>query len=222
MRAFFLASWLLLTPAGLAMGSNQVPYLRAPGSSERGESAAARACFSHPGDLLGNVVDSEQILMYGLESEVADDFSLCPGGPHTIPKVIAWGSYFDWHPGDPDVPAYNLRFYQDAGGLPGSEIASCLNLVPTSITYFGDNIYGAPCYQIEFDVSVGGILGATVYWLGVQASDHDYPPRWGRQQADSFFGSLAAYRSAFWGFPDWVPASEAFVGLEYDASQEFG
>jgi hypothetical protein len=160
--------------------------------------------------------------MFGLESEVADDFSLCPGGPYTITGVTGYGGYFDWAPGDPDVPAYNLHFYSDASGTPGSEIATFLHRLPDTLTYVGDDIYGAPCYKIEFDITIPGIMGApVVYWFGLQASDHWFPPRWGRQEADSLFGEKAMFRSAYFGYPEWIAVAEAF-GTGSDVAQEFG
>ncbi len=159
--------------------------------------------------------------MYGLESEVAADFSMCSADSFRVNYVIGYGSYFNWNPGLPDVPAYNLRFYEDAGGVPGNVIATYLNQTGIAIL-IGYDYDQNPIYKIEFVVDVLVWGSPAVYWFGLQAADHPYPPQWGRQESTlPYYGSTAMFRSAFYGYPDWTPVSTVF-GFTFDAAQEFG
>ena len=176
---------------------------------------AERGWWDEPPDLNGIAMTSEIISYLLLETETANDFY--SSAPTTIYEALWWGGYFNWYEGDPNVIAFNLRFYADAGGVPGSLIAEYPEAIPTETIALGQGPEG-PIYEYHASVSVN--IGEGSYWFSVQACDHAFPPQWGRLAAGQVTGSQATFRSEYFAYPDWTP-SEQIWGVPLDASQRF-
>ena len=71
----------------------------------------------------------------GSRREIANDFY--SSAPTTIYEVVWWGEYFNDDGTGPNVSAFNLRFYDDAGGVPGSIMAEYLGSTPTETIPLG-------------------------------------------------------------------------------------
>ena len=174
--------------------------------------------WSEPPDLNGMILSSEQILMYGLETELANDF--VPTGP-TITHVTWWGGYYNNStPCLPGIltPGFNLRFYEDAGWVPGNLIAD-LPITQFTEEYVGCQDDGYPMYKWGAYVNVNLVAG-NLYWFSAQIKDHPYPPLGGRLASMGVVASESVFKSAYFGYPDWTPVSEV-TGIAFDASQEF-
>ena len=101
--------------------------------------------------------------------------------------------------------ATTLAIYSDNGGVPGAEIESFSNLVPSSKTFVGVN-FAFDTYAVVFDLPTtvdldGGETGAR-YWVGLQVGGAG-PVYW--ETADVVSGSVAHYTSD--GGATWTPNS---------------
>ncbi len=215
MKTFALVLAMLFV-AGTAM-AEPTAYHPATGTPYQGD-GSTRACWSEPPDLNGLIGSSEQILAFGLETELANDFSV----PETqVTHATWWGGY--WNNSTPCVPGmtpsgFNLRFYADAGCIPGTIVADI------SLTTFSEESVGCqqgfyPMFKWGGDVSVS-IVANDLYWFGAQMKDHPFPPQSGRLAAMMITGCDTVFKSAYFSFPDWTPAIDVF-GVAFDASQEF-
>jgi hypothetical protein len=206
--AFVLALGLV---AGVA-SAEDYPILSAGGGGMNPLDYDRTIIWEDTPNLDGLIGSSEQILEFGLESELANDFLIEVPGP--VCKWTWWGGYYNYTPGDPLVECWILRVYFDGG---------CVPLDPPAYEWVaGGNetfIYdqgGFPVYEywdcncIEFEPNL--------YWLGVVACDHPFPPQWGRLAADIVQLCDTVFKSAYFAFPDWLPAIDVF-GQPYDASQ---
>ncbi len=176
----------------------------------------SRAMWSEPPDLNGLVGSSEQILSFGLETEIANDF--VPREP-TITHATWWGGYYNnTTPCQAGIatPGFNLEFFENAGCFPALIIAyiSTTDFTEESV---GCQFGAYPLFKWGTDVSVDVVSGSP-YWFCAQMSDHAFPPQGGRLSTAYITGCVSAYRSAYFGYPDWVPACEFPC---YDFSQEF-
>jgi len=171
------------------------------------------ACWMDAPDLNGLIVSSEQILMYGLESEIANDFVACSDLNHITVWTGYWNNSAPCAPGIP-FPGLNIRIYEDAGCVPGHML---YDMSPTvTETLYGCQVGFYPLFQDDMDVSCSLVL-CNLYWLGAQVKDHVFPPQAGRLAAPSIQGCVSAFKSAYFGYPDWTPWGDD--GWEYDASQ---
>jgi len=198
-----------------------------PGTGHHGALPSGRdACWSEPPDLEGLIGTSEQILMYGLESEIANDFVV--GRTTTITKAAFWGGIPHDYPCDPgfEYRCHNLRFYNDTGcapdgqpdHTPGGPQSEYLGVdCHQELVVCVSGVY--PIYSYWASVSVP-VTGGTRYWFGAQMCDHPYPPSWGRLSSAGVVGCESVFWSPYFGFPEWTPCGDAF-GLAFDASQEF-
>jgi hypothetical protein len=176
--------------------------------------------WSEPPDLNGFLASSEKIPRYNLETEIANDF--IPTEPW-VTRVAWWGGYYNNNdPCIPGIPAspFNLRFYETASCLPGNLIAEIVDVTPSEeLLICQEDLF--PIYQYEIDLLVE-VPPANRCWFSAQMSEHDFPPQWGRLSSLHVVECESAFRSMFWGYPDWVPVSVADpFGLGYDLSQEF-
>ena len=90
------------------------------------------------------------------DNQGADDFVIPAGdGSWTINEVYVLGSYSA--AGGP-APAVSVFFYQDAGGVPGTQVYSALGLVPADAA--GD---------FTVALTTPAVLPAGHYWVSVQA-----------------------------------------------------
>jgi hypothetical protein len=119
---------------------------------------------------------------YG-QSQVADNFVL------TAPNVIVtdihwWGVY--WNPGPPgDLQAFNIYFYNDAGGVPtggGMTNPEVTAIASYTIPFAAANETPAgPTNYFSYDAALSPPLtlnAGTPYWVAIQAV-MAFPPQWG-------------------------------------------
>jgi hypothetical protein len=145
-------------------------------------------------------LSSQDDTCYPFQSECADDFM---GDGNSVIGVDWFGVYWNGTPLAPD--AFNIRFYSDASGLPGTQLA-----ITTSSTY--NETAGNPyeyCSQVDPFTKADGVK----YHVSIQAV-LCFPPQWGIATGTGN-GAQGSFRSALFGFPDWVPSSTAF-GLPHE------
>jgi hypothetical protein len=178
--------------------------------------------WSQPGDQNGNIVTSEIIDDFALESQTADDFMLEIDGEVRLDHVRWWGGEYGWAPGNPEMTVFNLLFYEDDPD-PGicapvdEPYATFLGLTPERTLV--ESVFGQQIWIYDQDISFD-VPGHTTIWLVVQAADHPFSPQWGRLEAFESMGCPAHIRSVFFGYPDWTPIRDG-VDPEYqDASLE--
>ncbi len=211
--AFALA---LVFIAGAARAS---PVLYSPATGPPNVVQGDRSGFwSEPADLNGLIGSSEQILDFGLETELANDFVVTYG--QTVQTATWWGGYFAGTPCENITnPGFNLRFYRDAGNVPGELVADL------SVTDFGEEYVGCqagswcPLYKwytfpnVSFDTEGR-------YWFAPQMRNHAFPPQGGRLASAYVRDCGSFFRSDYFGYPDWTPVADVF-GVAFDCSQEF-
>ncbi len=193
-------------------------YHPAVGPPHQGEGSGTRN-WSEPPDLNGLIGSSEQILAFGLETELANDFTSDGSG---VGHAVWWGGF--WNNTTPcqsgiTTPGFNLRFYEDAGCVPGTLIAD----IHLGQGQFIEQSVGCqqgfyPLFKWEGDVNVATV-GGDLYWFGAQMADHPFPPQAGRLAAMVITGCDTVFKSAYFSYPDWTPAIDVF-GVAFDASQE--
>ncbi len=92
------------------------------------------------------------------DNQGADDFVIPAGdGSWTIDEVYILGSY---SAGGGPTPAVNVFFYQDAAGLPGTQVYSALGVAPSS------DVAG----DLTIPLTTPATLPAGKYWVSVQAA----------------------------------------------------
>jgi hypothetical protein len=175
--------------------------------------ARAEVVWSQPPDPHGLKCSSELIEIFGLDTRIADDFSL--DRETTITKIVFWGGYYNWSGEDPDPP-FNVVLY-GAGDCEPMDVLATYTCVRTERSFVGYDDYGCPTYAYgaatEFPASAN-----TTCWLVVQACDHPYPPQWGRQHStDELLCEAQWY--AVWNWPVWEDMSDIF-GVPWGASFE--
>jgi hypothetical protein len=174
--------------------------------------------WSEPPNLEGLIGSSEQILEFGLETELANDF--LTDRDLTITLARWWGGYYNYTPGDPLVTSFNLRFYENADCLPGPLYYEVVVFSNAHESFIYDQ--GAyPIYEYRLSLVLEVTQGHN-YWFLAQAGDHPFPPQWGRLQSVESIGCEAAFRSEFFSYPDWaVPCGDLPPIYPCDFSQEF-
>ncbi len=219
MRPFLVA----MIAAGVALAAPVLaanPTLTAGGGGTPNLVESGRnVCWSEPADLNGFIAGSEVIRTLGLESEVANDFTLTPDA--TIILARWWGGYMNTNDCDDTHVAqtWNLRFYEDTGCVPGNVLAEYV--VPD---YAGETFIACqggwyPIFMYEGAVSFP-VAANTRYWFSAQAGDHTFPPQVGRLEAGTIIDCPSGFRSAYFSFPDWVFHDDV-IWEEHDFSQEF-
>jgi hypothetical protein len=177
-----------------------------------------RAMWSEPPDFNGWIISSEVIGMYGLETELANDF--IPTQP-TITHVTWWGGFYNnTDPCEPgiQISGFTLRFFEDSNSLPGHLIADLsVHDFTVELVWCQEDTW--PEYEYGADVSVAVVPGLR-YWLCVQMQDHAFPPQWGRLGTSRLTDIESQWRSEFWDEPDWVGACD-ITFEDCDFSQEF-
>lgn len=219
MRTIVVALGVSACAAATAHGIE--PGLTQSNRSKNPLPATADVLFSQPPDLNGFIGASEVIETFGYESEIANDFVVTGGQPpdFTVPitRLRWWGAYFDYSPGDPHVTGFRIRIYRDADCRPGTVVADLTVPYNASETFVAQPGV-APIYEYHVDTRIEVTAGQR-YWCSVQATDHPYPPQWGRLSAASVQDCESTFRSDFFGYPAWTAAHIPF-GVPYDASQE--
>ncbi len=113
-------------------------------------------------------------------SEAADDFVVPAGQTWTITQVD-----FHGYLGEPCTGTFNVTFYTNASGLPGTVVAS-----RPSQTLAGTN----PNYSVTLTSAV--VLSAGTYWVSIQSNQAANTWFWGMRTAGSIAGFQAAWREA--------------------------
>jgi hypothetical protein len=139
-----------------------------------------------PGRTFGYASDTQFRDDFGriLSALYADRFELAAGGE--VCRVVAWaffgGSYEPFDPPPPASETLRVRFYDEAAGLPGSELLSQTFDNPPRI-FTGFTVSGDPRrreYRYEFHLSPClAAAPGTAYWVEIsQISDPDSIFRW--------------------------------------------
>jgi hypothetical protein len=98
----------------------------------------------------------------------ADDFEVPTGETWSIESIDVLGVYFN---GTGPATSFNVYFYNDAAGLPGTEVASALNAAYTDPG-------GTGSVSVAFSPAI--VLTAGSYWVSVQANlDFGVGGEWG-------------------------------------------
>jgi hypothetical protein len=217
MRSLVPLSVFFALATAPALASDPVEYILGHGTGGRWAEGNRDNCWSEPPDPDGTVGTSEIMIEMDFESELVNDFVLDTA--NGISDVMWWGFYWHYAPGDPLVDSFNLRFYEDAGGLPGEILAEFIIDHNCDETYVFESSLGTPAYEYHAPVVFGAMADET-YWFGAQAGDHHFPPEWGRLETMQVTGYMSAIRCAYLSFPDWTPCDYVF-GQAFDASQIF-
>lgn len=143
-----------------------------------------------------------------LMSQEADDFIL--GANQNVVTDVHWiGGY--WNPGPPPNPfTWTIEFYADDGtGLkPAVNFMNQYNVgtanpVPRTDGYFDYSTGIAPL----------SLTAGTKYWISIYANG-DFPPQSGWGIHASTLLHMSVFRSAFFGFPNWVDSSQVFGAVD--------
>ena len=125
-------------------------------------------------------------------SELADDF-VVPAGGWTITQVFVDGVYFN---GSGPASSVNVVFYGDNGTIPGSAVATYMNISFT----------GSGSFTIDLPIPLP--LAAGHYWLSVQTNqDFATTGEWGWTDRTVQSGDPAAWQNPGGGFgfcPTWT------------------
>jgi hypothetical protein len=121
------------------------------------------------------------------DDELADDFVVPSGQTWNINQLDAAGVYYS---GAGPAASVNLRFYDNASGLPGANIATRTDL---SMTDTGGS------FVIPIPSAV--VLGQGTYWVSVQANmDFTTGGQWGYTDRTLQSNSAAAWQNPGGGF----------------------
>ncbi len=144
-------------------------------------------------------LSSQDDVCYPFVSEMADDFVAGYGDV----GIGWWGVYWNGSPVPPD--GFRISYYLDDAGVPGEEVATRYlteyNEAPGDpYGYCGTFSYVFLEYGCTYHVSV--------------IADACFPPQWGVATGTGN-GAEAHFRSDFFGFADWTPATDVF-GIGYE------
>ncbi len=136
------------------------------------------------------------------DDETADDFVVPGGETWNVNQVDAAGQYFN---GTGPMVSANVTFYSDAGGLPGSQVATRPNM---SVVDSGGSIVIALPSAVT--------LGSGHYWVSVQANmDFGVGGQWGFEDRTVQSNAEAAWQNPGGGFgvcPTWGGRATARAG----------
>jgi len=190
-----------------------------PGSGSHNPAPGGRdVCWSEPGDLDGFLGSSERIDMFGIESEIANDF-IVEGD--FLTHATWWGGQYGTATCTPEwpTPGFNLRFSEDDNRAPGAMFAELATTDFTEEFLICGNNGFYPYYK--YDADIGVIVPAnTRCWFSAQFMSHPFPGQGGRLTTVSVTGCESMFKSAYWSYPDWTPAHLVW-GPVCDFGQEF-
>ncbi len=121
------------------------------------------------------------------DDELADDFVVPGGQTWSVESIDADGVYFN---GSGPAQNFNVRFYTNSGGLPGTLVASRIGM---SYSHVGTT------FSVTLSPAVS--LAAGTYWVSVQARQ-DFTPagQWGWTDRTVQSNSAAAWQNPGGGF----------------------
>lgn len=141
-------------------------------------------------------------------SIAADDFTVPAGETWNIRYLDVVGQYYEWT-GTP-APAFNIYFYADNNGVPGSAIHTFENFTNyNEISLDAVNL----SYKYEFMLPAVIPFSSGVYWVSVQAvADYTVSNQWGwYSHAGTTIGNEYHWKNPADGLGtgniDWTPAS---------------
>jgi hypothetical protein len=201
------------------------PTLFQPGSGGAPLPPNRAVCWSEPPDLEGFGLSSEIIAIYGLETEVANDFVF--DADRVIRRVRWWGEYWEnTTPCEAGIvpPGFYLRVYHDFDCLPdegehGDPYAEYFAEGPAGEAFVACREDQFPIYSYEWDVEIP-ISAGVRYWMSIQMADHGFPPQWGRLTTETTTGCVSAFGGGWLEPPWWMTVTDV-VGFPVDFSQEF-
>jgi Kelch motif len=121
------------------------------------------------------------------DDELADDFVVPGGQTWSVESIDADGVYFN---GAGPAQNFNVRFYNNSGGLPGALVASRIGM---SYTHVGTT------FSVTLSPAVS--LSAGTYWVSVQARQDLTPAgQWGWTDRTLQSNSPAAWQNPGGGF----------------------
>jgi hypothetical protein len=187
-----------------AVAANAAPQLSSGPYTVSGDGLDAFDCtgtikWEQPPDGASGL-SSQDDTCYPFQSECADDFM---GDGQSVIGVGWYGVYWNGTPLAPD--AFNIRFYSDSSGFPGTELS-----LTTSSNY--NETAGAPNGYCS-DVTAFSKADGVKYHVSIQAV-MCFPPQWGIGTGTGN-GVQGSFKSALFGFPDWTTNSTIF-GVPYE------
>jgi len=208
------ATLLLPTVAGVSAASEPEMWLWGPGGNPA--DIEREVLWLDNPDFAGGAGSSEVIGAFDLWTEIANDFILEMDA--TIRKITWWGRYWNQYDGTPTGSGFNLRFYMDIECVPeDAPFLECLLPGDDCCEALADG--GDQFSQYVYEYCLDLPLAAGLYWFVAQMADHDFPPQWGRLEADWEQNCASMFRSPYFSYPEWVTASDIFE--PWDASQMF-
>ena len=123
--------------------------------------------YNNPGPFASRAQNYEAS-QNAFDTELADDFVVGAANGWLVNQIEIDGQYFN---GPGPASSFNVRFYADVGGLPGSEVAARTNVSFTPGPEVGD---------VVIALTPGIPLAVGTYWLSVQANQNFVPAgQWG-------------------------------------------
>ena len=198
----------------------QLYWYTIPACPQQWEPPADPGEFWYRPPYFDGIVGSSEVVLSppSFETEVASQF-IVPAGGKKISTVRWWGHYLYDTGGGAPVSGFLIRFYNDAGGLPGTAIDTYVinnNANETPATIICPYV---PAYEYHVDLCVD--LPAGRYWCSIRAANHGFPPQWGRVYT-LYCTNQSAFRSGYFGSPAWALTYPSIgcweASLELDAS----
>lgn len=187
--------WMVLTLT-FAAGVGQASNPPTPAS------VSGAATFAQPMDAAGDVLYDQtdhdegssissqdfESSMDAYDSQAADDFVIPAGQTWTITGVDARGTYYN---GTGPADSFNVFFYADEGGLPGTAAHSAMGVA------YVDVGNGSPVMQLGSPV----VLSAGTWWVSIQARmDLASGGQWAWADRAARSGAAAVWRNPGGGF----------------------
>jgi len=152
-----------------------------------------------------------------LDSEMADDFVLT--APFTIITDIEWEGGWNGNVPPSNLLSWNIKFYDDAGGLPAVNPFAAFNIPDAAVARTPISWPWGSGFFFEADLPEQVSVNAdVVYWAEVQAEfdrGGTYAQWFWSMHLDPIIMTQAHFRSVLFGYPNWTPSSTVF-GSPYD------
>jgi hypothetical protein len=198
--ALFTIFAVAVTGNALAIGTQSGPYTVAGDQQDAYDCGTEWKWEQMPDGQSGLAAQDDQC--YPFLAECADDFM---GDGSNVTGVGWWGVFWNGSPVAPD--GFQITIYlSDPDGCPGEAI--CSEFVTDYNQTAGDP-YGYCATLAEACPKADGVS----YHVSTTAV-FCFPPQWGSATGTGN-GQQMCFRSAFFGFPDWVPGNVVF-GVNYD------